>query len=123
MNGKAWKIVRHLMTYEQWDVIVVPFPFVNSLKSKPRPVLVLSNSSFNLQTGHYIAAMITSSNQNPWAGDTEIKNFQEIGLSKPSLVRLKLFTLDERLVKRKIGQLSKFDITNVKNSLASHITF
>ena len=51
------------MTYEQWDVVVVPFPFVNSLKSKPRPVLVLNNASFNLQTGHYIAAMINNFKQ------------------------------------------------------------
>lgn len=110
------------MAYEQWEVVVVPFPFVNSLKSKPRPVLILSNGSFNLQTGHYIAAMITSSSLNPWAGDTEIKDFAGIGLNKPSFVRLKLFTMDERLVKRKIGKLSKPDIENVKQSLASYIS-
>ncbi|MCB9319469.1 MAG: type II toxin-antitoxin system PemK/MazF family toxin [Lewinellaceae bacterium] len=110
------------MAYEQWDVAIVPFPFVNSLKSKPRPVLVLSNASFNLQTGHYIAAMITSSSQNPWAGDTEIKNIEEAGLNKPSLVRLKLFTMDERIVKRKIGRLSNNDVVNVRSSMNSHIS-
>ena len=33
--------------YERFDVVVVPFPFVDSPTTKPRPALVLSTRAFN----------------------------------------------------------------------------
>jgi len=99
------------MTCEQWDVVVVPFPFTDIDSSKRRPALVLSVSDFNHQ-GHTVMAMITTSSHTPWRGDTPI-NHEAAGLSAPSTVRLKLFTLDNRLVVRKIGQLAPQDQRSV----------
>ena len=36
---------KHIMIYEPFDVIVVPFPFTDSLKTKRRPALVLSQKT------------------------------------------------------------------------------
>ncbi len=39
------------MTYRQFDVVVVPFPFTNSSATKKRPALVISNATtFNKST-------------------------------------------------------------------------
>lgn len=119
MSGIVKRIVRHLMHYNQWDIVVVPFPFINSNKSKPRPVLILNNESFSLENSYYLGAMITSSKRDQWYGDIEISNISEAGLSVNSTIRFKVFTLDERIIKRKIGKLSKIDTTQARKSISS----
>ena len=49
------------MTYEPYDVVVVPFPFTDRLTSKRRPALVLPDrEAFNEEVGQAVLAMITS---------------------------------------------------------------
>ena len=65
------------MTYEPFDVIVVPFPFTDSTRTKRRPALILSqNSTFGNKIEHSVLAMITSQKNNPWPLDSVIKNKQ-----------------------------------------------
>ena len=107
------------MTYEPFDVIVVPFPFTDSSKTKRRPALVLSQkSNFGVIVEHSVLAMITSQKNEPWPLDIAIKNKKQSGLKAPSVVRMKLFTLDNRFILRKIGHLSKGDQKQVKQSLS-----
>lgn len=109
------------MTYKPFDVVVVPFPFTDSGQTKRRPALVLSQSTnFGDKIGHAILAMITSQKNEPWPLDSAIQNLKQSGLTAPSVVRMKLFTLDHRLIIRKIGHLSKKDQAQVKQNL-SHI--
>jgi len=98
------------VTYKAFDIVVVPFPFVDSEKSKRRPAVVLSSAThFNNKIDHSIMAMITSARNEPWPLDYLIDDLKSTGLSKPSLVRMKFFTLDHRLILEKIGKLSKKD--------------
>ncbi len=61
--------------------------------------------------------MITSQKNAPWPLDVPIKDKKQSGLTAPSVVRMKLFTLDHRFVLKKIGHLSKADQKQVKKSL------
>ncbi len=107
------------MTYEPFDVVVVPFPFTDSARTKRRPALVLSQKSeFGSIIEHSILAMVTSQKNDPWPLDVVITNKKQSGLTAPSVVRMKLFTLDNRFILRKIGQLSKSDQQQVKQSLS-----
>ena len=107
------------MIYEPFDVVVVPFPFTNSANTKRRPALVLSqNKSFGKEIEHTVLAMITSLKNDSWPLDRQIKNKRQSGLSAPSVVRMKLFTLDNRFILRKIGHLSKSDQNQIKKSLS-----
>ncbi|MBN2059150.1 MAG: type II toxin-antitoxin system PemK/MazF family toxin [Deltaproteobacteria bacterium] len=107
------------MTYETFDVVVVPFPFTDSAQTKKRPALVLSgNSNFGNKIGHSVLAMITSKKNAPWPLDSDIINKKQSGLTAPSVVRMKLFTLDNRFIIRKIGHLSDNDQKKVKQSLS-----
>lgn len=92
-----------------FDVVVVPFPFTDRNATKRRPALVLSSSAFNQKAEHSVLAMITSAGQSSWPGDHIIKDLDVAGLPAECMVRLKLFTLDHRLVIRKAGVLGAAD--------------
>lgn len=106
------------MISEAWDVVVVPFPFSERPGAKKRPALVLSRSSFN-RAGHTAMAMITTRAHRPWPGDVEIEKLEQAGLPLPCIVRLKLFTLDNRLLMSRLGSLSPVDRRSVASALRS----
>ncbi|NQT29867.1 MAG: type II toxin-antitoxin system PemK/MazF family toxin [Candidatus Saganbacteria bacterium] len=108
------------MIFRRYDVVVVPFPFVDKPKTKKRPTLVLSNLDFN-KSGHTILAMITTKQHPSWPGDSQIGNYASAGLRFPCLVRFKFFTLDNRLLLRKIGHLSKKDSNQIEKHLCSYL--
>lgn len=92
-----------------FDVVVVPFPFTDRNATKRRPALVLSSTAFNQKAEHSLMAMITSAGQSSWPGDHLIKDLNAAGLPAECVIRLKLFTLDHRLVIRKPGTLGAVD--------------
>ena len=96
------------MICEPWQVVVVPFPFTDRATTKRRPALVLSAKQFNGH-GHSVLAMITSASHQPWPGDTRLGDLSAAGLTTESLVRLKIFTLDNRFVLRRLGTLAVTD--------------
>lgn len=102
-----------------FNIVVVPFPFTDRSSSKRRPALVLSSAAFNQASGHSVLAMITSADQSGWVGDLPIKDLKPTGLSQPCLVRMKLFTLDQRLIVRVAGYLSQSDRKRLKESWAA----
>lgn len=53
--------------------------------------------------------MVTTAAAGARPGDTRLSDFSEAGLRTPCVVRLKLFTLDNRLISRRIGALSPDD--------------
>ncbi len=96
------------MISDPWDVVIIPFPFTERADAKRRPALTLSTTIFN-ESGHTVFAMITTKTHRPWPGDTDIGELGAAGLNAPCMVRLKIFTLDNRLIMRKIGHLSPDD--------------
>jgi mRNA interferase MazF len=96
-------------TFDQFDVVAVAYPFTGRSQMK-RPALVLSKAhGFNVRIGYSVMAMITSAKNSPWPLDVEIRNLEAAGLPASSVVRMKLFTLDHRLVVKRLGHLSSDD--------------
>jgi mRNA interferase MazF len=95
------------MTCDAFEVVVVPFPFTDSGQSVKRPAAVLSRRAFNAE-GHSVMAMITDARNPPWPLDIRME-YESAGLKMPSVVRMKFFTLDNRLILRSIGRLSQAD--------------
>ena len=107
------------MIYEQFDAVVVPFPVSDRFAKRRRPALVLSQkSSFGDKVEHSVLAVITSQKNAPWPLDVPIQNGRSSGLTAPSVIRMKLFTLDNHLILRKVGNLSKTDQTRVKKGFS-----
>jgi mRNA interferase MazF len=90
------------------DVVVVPFPFVDIAKAKPRPALVLSAQSFNRE-GLVVLAMITTAKATQHPRDLPIRDLDSAGLPIPSFIRWKIFTLDTAIIRKQLGALSKED--------------
>lgn len=105
------------MTCEPGQVVRVPFPFTNRTASKNRPALVLSAAEFTAASGHALLAMITSAKNPPWPLDCAIEDLAAAGLPAPSVVRMKLFTLDNRLIRGVVGQLALQDAERVQHAV------
>lgn len=106
------------MIYKPYDLVAVPFPFTDKNVKKRRPALVLSSyENFNYHTGHSLLAMITSAKNSRWELDVEIENLENTGLHSASIIRMKLFTLDSRLIIKKLGTLSDKDQKKIKKNL------
>ena len=105
------------MICEPLDVVAVRFPFTDRPTAKRRPALVVSSAAFNETHAQSILAMITSA-RSAWQSDVPIQEWRKAGLQIPCKVRLKLFTLDDSLLLRKLGRLSKRDGKTVRNALA-----
>ena len=124
MNGTDRRMKRLTVTYDTCDVDVVPFPFTDCSVSKRRPALVLSdNEVFNEAIGHSVLAMITTRGNSHWPLDIPIENLKAAGLPAPSIVRMKLFTLDHKIILRRAGRLAMEDQQNVRVALAHLLRF
>jgi mRNA interferase MazF len=105
------------MIYDCYDVIEVPFPFTDTQKSKIRKALVLSSKPFNETNGVTTLLMITSAKYSQWKGDVDLSEWQTAGLKKPCFARLKIFSIDNKLILSRIGHLSKRDQASVRKAL------
>lgn len=113
-----------MVIYKTFDVVVVPFPFTDQDTEKKRPALVLSDAeAFNDHTQNCVLAMITSAKNPDWPVDAPIGSLKKAGLPAPSKVRMKLFTLDSRLILKKIGGLAGKDQKRVQESLHTLMPF
>ena len=106
------------MIFEQWAVVVTPFPFADRDTQMRRPAVVLSSlSEFGTPSGHSVLAMVTSATHAAWPLDVEITDLAAAGLSAPSIIRMKLFTRDNRLIQRRAGSLDAQDREAVRKAL------
>ncbi len=115
MNGSALKMKKPGVTFDPFDVVVVEFPFVDMPVIKRRPAVVLSaHDSFGALTGAAMTAMISAPLQSSWPHDVSIADPVIAGLNKPSLIRMKIMTIDLRLFVRRIGTLGEKDRHSVR---------
>ncbi len=105
--------------YKQFDVVVVPFPFTDRTATKKRPALVLSSELFNSGIRHSVMAMITTASHSAWPLDIAITALKDAGLKVPSIIRMKLFTIDHALIQKHMGHLSLQDKLSVESALES----
>ena len=105
------------MISDPLDVVVVPFPFTDRRAAKRRSALVVSSTAFNAAHPHSVLAMITSTTSD-WPSDVVVRDWKQTGLDVPCKVRLKLFTLDNDLIIRRVGALSRRDGNTVRRSLS-----
>ncbi len=68
-------------------------------------------------------AMITTASHSAWPLDVKITDLGDAGLKSPSIIRMKLFTIDHALIQKYIGHLSLQDQKAVKSTLQSLLYF
>ena len=108
------------MDFERWAVVVVPFPFTDRARDRRRPAIVVSQrKALAERVGHSVLAMVTSARNPSWPLDVPLGDQSGAGLEAPSVVRMKLFTLDHRFILRTIGHLGEDDRKAVAASLVA----
>lgn len=96
-------------TFSRWDVVSVPFPFVEGYEAKRRPVLVVSTDDFHRAHRACFGAMITTARnmRDVRADDIEIVDIAKAGLPQPCVVRLaRLSTFEWTDQIRRVGTLA-----------------
>ena len=92
------------------DIILVPFPFTDQSTSKKRPAVIISSDAYNNDRPDIILMAVTSQMRHLGkTGEAEVKDWQEAGLLKPSLIKPILTTIEKTLVLKKMGSLSASD--------------
>lgn len=104
-------------TFEPFAVVRVPFPFTDRALQRRRPAVVHSDPEFQRGSDHLLLAMITTARRSCWPLDWPIQDLAAAGLNQACCVRLKLFSLDERLLLGQLGQLAAVDRSGVRANL------
>ena len=78
---------------------------------------MLSEPEFQKCSGHLVLAMVTTARNSSWPLDWPIQHWEGTGLPNDCLVRLKLFSLDERLILGSLGELALVDRVGVTEHL------
>lgn len=74
-------------SFEQGDVIKVPFPYTDRPVRQFRPALVISTGGIEDRHGLLWVTMITSARNRGWAEDVPVENLSRAGLPAASVIR------------------------------------
>ncbi len=100
----------------QRDIILISFPFSNLKESKVRPVIVMSNDSYNKKFKDFIAVPLTS---NLKLRDHTIlvtnKDLESGKLIVDSQAKIdKIFSIEKSLVRKRIGKITRETHQHIK---------
>jgi mRNA interferase MazF len=98
--------------FEPFDVVAVPFPYVEREVRKRRPTVVVSD-----RYGLLWVVMITSAANSPWPDDVAIGDLTLAGLPKPSVVRPSKIATVEAARCERIGRLPRDTASAVATAL------
>lgn len=106
-----------MTSFSPGDIVLVPFPFSNLSGEKKRPALILAVGE---RWGELLCVMLTSSPKG--CNEVPLKQWKEIGLPKRTVARVhRLFTIEERMVIKKIGKAEPEDFKEILSSVVAAI--
>ena len=109
------------MSYNQGDIVLVPFPFTMGTSSKVRPVIVVSNSTVN-NTEDVILAQITSKpRKDVFTYALENEKLSE-SLNLSSQVRChKIFIVQKTTIYKKLSTLNQIGRSELREKIISFL--
>jgi mRNA interferase MazF len=107
------------VTCERFDLVRLPLPFADREATTRWPALIISSAVVLSSVSQAVLTMITSADHSAWPLDHRIQDLEAAGLHHASVVRFKLFTLDDRLILENLGQLGLNDQSAVRTALGS----
>ena len=104
--------------YSANEVVLIRYPFTESLESKIRPAIVISAPHISKDI---IIVPLTSKTGDLLPGEFVIEEWKSAGLNVITAVKRGIYTVHEKLVIKKVGSLSKKDAATLRTSLSSWI--
>lgn len=107
------------VTYKQGDIVLVPFPFSNLSSTKIRPVLIISNYSYNRNSADLIVCGITSNiKPSRFSIIIDQHNLRTGSLKTKSKIKVDAITaLEKSIILKSIGTVKQNVIKKVKDIL------
>ena len=110
------------MTYKKWDVVAVPFPFIEGTEAKKRPALIVSSEILRAGHGLYWAMMITTAKAGVRADDIRVGNSVGAGLPVDCVIRpSRMTTLGESQIERRVGSIGPKERNAVTATIRRYI--
>lgn len=75
-----------MRAFEVWDLVKVPFPYINHPVQQRRPALVVAFHEAPGTPSLLWVLMVTSAENRGWPGDVAVSDLIEAGLPAPSVV-------------------------------------
>ena len=101
-------------SYSHSEVILVRYPYTNLSGAKVRPAVVVNTPHVSQDV---IIVPLTSRLSGLLAGEFILADWQQAGLNVPSAVKRGLYTAQDSLVVKSVGQLSPTDEAALEKSL------
>lgn len=95
--------------FETWDIVRVPFPYIDRPALHYRPALVIAPDDASDAYALPWVAMITSATHRRWPGDVFVSDLKRAGLPVASIVRPAKLATIEADTAEKIGTLPAAD--------------
>lgn len=110
--------------FDRGTIVLIPFPFTDLSKPKLRPVLVISNISYNKDSNDFICCGITSNLNNKNNSILlENKDMKEGRIPKKSRIKIgNIFTLQKDLAVKQVGKIDSKKINQVIYSITKLIS-
>ena len=91
---------------EKLDVWFMRTPYSDYSENKARPAIIISNDNYNLEWLDFIAVLVTTRKEHPYAIKISNSDFSTGGLPEQSIVRFDTVSrYEENLLIRKIGKI------------------
>jgi mRNA interferase MazF len=104
---------------EQGDIVLIPVPFSDLSSQKKRPVIVVSNNSYNLGgLDIIVAAMTSSAAVAPYGFQITSGDLVQGTLNRPGTVLAdKIYTLARAIIVKPFGKVSPHVIDRIRQLL------
>ncbi len=108
---------------EQGDILLVPIPFTDLSSQKRRPVIVVSNNTYNQKTTDLVVVAMTSNPVETEYSFTVTSDDLEKGtLNHPGKVRVdKIYTISMSIVVKTFGRVNGKVMERIRSELQSLI--
>ena len=109
--------------FNQGDILIVPFPFSDLTRVRQRPVLILSKSSYLMECEDVITCGVTSNlKDSKYSILIDNSDLVEGNIPVKSRIKVdKLFTLEQRIIIKKIGKINKETFNKVRKEFINLI--
>ena len=101
------------MSFSKGEIVLLPIPFTDLTSRKVRPAVVIGHST---HVGDLFVVPISSVQQNV---DLRLQNWRAAGLNVPCGVKSQIATIEDRLIVKSVGLLSRADAVELEKRAVS----
>jgi mRNA interferase MazF len=103
-----------MSSYSRNEVVLIRYPFSNLSGSKVRPAIIVSAPHPSIDV---LIVPLTSKVTSLFSGEFILQDWSQAGLNVPTAVKRGIFTVQENLIIKSVGQITATDSSALDVSL------